>query len=69
MNKSDYIYMILDNVLVYNINLPSEYQGNGLDDHLNKFDENNVNIIAGFNKNFLEHFLTVTKGKSQSPCK
>ena len=66
MNKSDYIYMILDNVLVYNINLPPEYQGNGLDDHLNKFDENNVNIIAGFNKNFLEHFLTVTKGKSQS---
>jgi len=66
MNKSDYIYMILDNVLVYNINLPPEYQGNGLDDHLNKFDENNVNIIAGFNKNFLEHFLTVTKSKSQS---
>ena len=66
MNKSDYIYMIVDNVLVYNINLPPEYQNNGLDDHLNKFDENNVNIIAGFNKNFLEHFLTVTKGKSQS---
>jgi hypothetical protein len=57
--------MILDNVLVYNINLPPGYQGNGLDDHLNKFDENNVNIIAGFNKNFLEHFLTVTKDKSQ----
>ena len=66
MNKSDYIYMILDNVLVYNINLPPEYQGNGLDDHLNKFNENNVNIIAGFNKNFLEHFLTVSKGKTQS---
>ena len=66
MNKSDYIYMILDNILVYNINLLPEYQGNGLDDHLNKFDENNVNIIAGFNKNFLEHFLTVTKSKSQS---
>ena len=66
MNKSDYIYMILDNVLVYNINLPPEYQGNGLDDHLNKFDENNVNIIAGFNKNFLEHFLTISKGKSQN---
>ena len=65
MNKSDYIYMILDNVLVYNINLPPEYQGDGLDNHLNKFDENNSKIIAGFNKNFLEHFLTVTKGKSQ----
>jgi len=66
MNKSDYIYMILDNVLVYNINLPPEFQGNGLDDHLNKFDENNIKIVAGFNKNFLEHFLIVTKGKSQN---
>ena len=65
MNKSDYIYMILDNVLVYNINLPPEYQGDGLDSHLNKFDENNIKIVAGFNKNFLEHFLTVTKGESQ----
>ncbi len=65
MNKSDYVYMILDNVLVYNINLPPEFQGSGLDDHLNKFDENYVKIIAGFNKNFLEHFLMVTKGKSQ----
>ena len=66
MNKSDYISMVLDNVLVYNINLPSEFQANGLDDHLNKFDEKSVNIIAGFNKNFLEHFLTVTKGKAQN---
>jgi hypothetical protein len=66
MNKSDYVYMILDNVLVYNINLPPEFQGNGLDEHLNKFDEKNVNIIAGFNKNFLEHFFIVTIGKSQS---
>jgi len=65
MNKSDYVYMILDNVLVYNINLPPEYQGDGLNSHLNKFDENNVKIVAGFNKSFLEHFLTVTKGKSQ----
>jgi len=65
MNKSDYIYMILDNTLVYNINLPPEYQGDGLDSHLNKFDERNIKIVAGFNKNFLEHFLTVTKGKSQ----
>jgi len=65
MDKSDYIYMILDNTLVYNINLPPEYQGDGLNSHLNKFDERNVKIVAGFNKNFLEHFLTVTKGKSQ----
>ncbi len=57
--------MILDNTLVYNINLPPEYQGDGLNSHLNKFDERNVKIVAGFNKNFLEHFLTVTKGKLQ----
>ena len=66
MNKSDYVSMILDNVLVYNINLPPEFQNNGLFDHLNKFDENNVKIVAGFNKNFLEHFLMITKGKAQN---
>lgn len=65
MNKSDYVYMILDNVMVYNINLPPEYQGDGLDTHLNKFDEKNIKIVAGFNKSFLEHFLTISKGKSQ----
>ncbi|MHA2287270.1 MAG: hypothetical protein ACXABG_00660 [Promethearchaeota archaeon] len=65
MNKSDYVYMILDNILVYNINLPPEYQGEGLNSHLNKFDESFVKIIAGFSKSFLEHFLTVTKNKSQ----
>ncbi|MFX0047153.1 MAG: hypothetical protein ACFE8G_03195 [Candidatus Hermodarchaeota archaeon] len=57
--------MILDNVLVYNINLPPEFQGDGLNNHLNKFDENHIKIVAGFSKNFLEHFLTVSKGKSQ----
>ena len=57
--------MILDNVLVYNINLPTELQGNGLDSHLNKFDENNLMIIAGFTKNFLEHFFIVSIGKTQ----
>jgi len=66
MNKSDYVSMILDNVLVYNINLPPEFQNNGLVDHLNKFDENKVKIVAGFNKNFLEHFLMITKGKAQN---
>jgi len=65
MDKSDYIYMILDNALVYNINLPPDYQGDGLNTHLNNFDEKNVKIVAGFTKNFLEHFLTVSKGKTQ----
>jgi hypothetical protein len=58
--------MVLDNVLVFNINLPPEFQNNGLNAHLNKFDEDYVKIIAGFNKNFLEHFLTISKGKSQN---
>ena len=65
MNKEDYIYMILDNILVYNINLPTEFQGNGLNSHLNKFDENYLKIIAGFTINFLEHFLIVSNGKKQ----
>ncbi len=57
--------MILDNVLVYNINLPTGLQGNGLNSHLNKFDEKNLVIIAGFTQNFLEHFLIVSNGKTQ----
>jgi hypothetical protein len=65
MNKTDYLYMILDNVLVFNINLPSEFQGNGLNDHLNNFDEYGLKVIAGFNKNFLEHFLRMSGGKNQ----
>jgi len=65
MNKEDYVYMILDNILVYNINLPTEFQGNGLNSHLNKFDENNLKIIAGFTINFMEHFLIVSNGKTQ----
>jgi len=69
MNKTDYLYMILDNILVYNINLPPEFQGNGLNDHLNKFDEYGLKVIAGFNKNFLEHFLRISMGKTQNDIK
>jgi len=65
MNKTDYLYMILDNVLVFNINLPPEFQDNRLNEHLDKFDENGLKVIAGFNKNFLEHFLKISKGKTQ----
>ena len=69
MNKTDYLYMILDNILVFNINLPPEFQGNGLNGHLNKFDEYGLKVIAGFNKNFLEHFLRISKGKTQNDIK
>lgn len=65
MQKSDYIYMIMDNVMVYQINLPSDLQGNQLQRHLNRYDEKYLGIIAGFDKNFLEHFLIISKGKIQ----
>jgi len=65
MDKSDYIYMIQDNVLVYRITLPSEFQGNGLQEHLDNFNEKALEIIAGFNKNLLQYFLKVSKGKTQ----
>jgi len=61
--------MILDNILVFNINLPPEFQGNGLNGHLNTFDEYGLKVIAGFNKNFLEHFLKISRGKTQNDIK
>ncbi len=57
--------MIMDNVMVYQINLPSDLQGNQLQRHLNKYNEKYLGIIAGFDKNFLEHFLIISKGKTQ----
>ena len=50
MQKSDYIYMIIDNVMVFGIDLPIDLQGAQLNDHLNKFDDKTLEIIAGFNK-------------------
>jgi hypothetical protein len=51
--------------MVYQISLPADLQENGLHMHLNKFDENFLKIIAGFDKNFLEHFLIISKGNDQ----
>jgi hypothetical protein len=65
MQKSDYVYMIMDNIMVYQINLPADLQGNQLHRHLNKYDEKFLNIVAGFDKNFLEHFLILSKGRTQ----
>ncbi len=65
MQKTDYIYMIADNIMVYQINLPTELQGDKLHEHLNIFDEKYLKIVAGFDKNFLEHFLIISKGKKQ----
>ncbi len=57
--------MINDNIIVFQITLPSDLQGNRLHGHLDNYDEKNLKIIAGFDKNFLEHFLILSKGKSQ----
>ncbi|MHA2010631.1 MAG: hypothetical protein ACW980_25245, partial [Promethearchaeota archaeon] len=65
MQKSDYVYMIADNILVYQISLPEDLQGNRLHQHLNNYNEKYLKIIAGFDKNFLEHFLIISKGKEQ----
>ena len=64
MQKSDYVYMIIDNIMVYNINLPTDFEGHKINEHLSKYDEKHLNIVAGFNKNFLEHFLIISKGKN-----
>lgn len=64
MQKIDYIYMITDNVLVYQISLPAELRGNQLQQHLDKYEEKFLKIIAGFDKNFLEHFLIISKGRN-----
>jgi archaellum component FlaC len=65
MDKFDYVSMILDNVIVYKIALLPEFQGNSLEDHLNSFNEKALEIIAGFNKILLNHFLKISRGKSQ----
>ena len=65
MQRSDYVYMIADNIMVYQISLPSDLEGNKLREHLNKYEEKYLKIIAGFDKNFLEHFLIISKGKIQ----
>jgi len=65
MQRSDYVYMIADNIMVFQITLPSDLEGNKLREHLNKYEEKYLKIIAGFDKNFLEHFLIISKGKIQ----
>lgn len=65
MQKSDYIYMIIDNLTVFGIKSPELSQGEQLYDYLDKFDEELIKIVAGFNKKFLEYFLNISKGKDQ----
>ncbi len=65
MQRSDYIYMIIDNLMVFEIDLPGDLPIDQLTNHLNRFDDRALKIIAGFNKKFLEHFLIISKGKTQ----
>ena len=62
MEKSDLIYMIVDNVLVYGISLPEDFN---LSEHLEQFNDDIIKMVAGFNQKFLEHFLIISKGKDQ----
>ncbi|GAI94046.1 unnamed protein product, partial [marine sediment metagenome] len=39
---------------------PSDLEGNMLHEHLNNYEEKYLKIIAGFDKNFLEHFLIIS---------
>ncbi len=66
MQKSDYIHMIIDNIMVYRIQLPSDLEGNKMSEHLDKYEIKILKIIAGFNQIFLEHFLIISKGQSQN---
>lgn len=65
MEKSEYIYMIMDNAMVYQIKLPPDLQGEKLNEHLANFDDKTLGIIAGFNKNLLDYFFKISRGKSQ----
>ncbi|MEJ2248126.1 MAG: hypothetical protein P8Y70_01835 [Candidatus Lokiarchaeota archaeon] len=62
MPKSDLVYIIKDNIIALSLKMPSEFQENNkLEEYLYKFSEKSLNIIAGFNKNLLQHFFLVAK--------
>ncbi len=66
MEKQDLIHFIIDNVSVFNLNLPNEvkeYQK--FEAHLESFDENMLKIVAGFNENLLALFLKSSLSKNK----
>ncbi len=66
MQKSDYIQFILDNINVFNLDLPNTIQNSeNLKSNLESLDENVLKAIAGFNKNILDYFLKIFLEKSQ----
>ena len=47
MQKPDYIYMIIDNMMVYGINIPADLQGDKIFEHFNQYD---VKVLNTRNK-------------------
>lgn len=64
MEKSDYIYMIKDNVLVLGIQLPDHLQGENFEKYLTTLPLDTLEHIVGFDKKFLEFFFHKLKGIS-----
>ncbi|MFX0069691.1 MAG: hypothetical protein ACFFAO_01165 [Candidatus Hermodarchaeota archaeon] len=64
MQKSDYIYMIIDNLTVFGIRLPEFFQNVQIHEFLEKYKEEYLKIIAGFNQKLLEHFIEISQGKN-----
>lgn len=66
MQKSDYVYMIIDNLTVFGIQLPDSLRNIQIHDYLDEFSEESLKIIAGFNQKLLKHFLNISQGKNQN---
>ncbi|MBY9006463.1 MAG: hypothetical protein KGD63_06865 [Candidatus Lokiarchaeota archaeon] len=69
MEKQDLIHFIIDNVSVFNLNLPEELKEYlKFETYLVSFNENILNIIAGFNEYLLSHFLNslISKNKEET---
>ncbi|TFG07173.1 MAG: hypothetical protein EU539_05660 [Promethearchaeota archaeon] len=66
MQKSDYVYMIIDNLTVFGIQLPDSLRNIQIHDYLDEFSEESLKIIAGFNQKLLKHFLKISQGKNQN---
>ncbi|MBD3214254.1 MAG: hypothetical protein GF311_16710 [Candidatus Lokiarchaeota archaeon] len=66
MEKADYVQMILDNIVVFDLNVPDRFSStDSVQAHLNQYDTNILKIIAGFNQSFLKFFLNNYLGKSR----
>jgi len=65
MEKSDYIYMIKDNILGLGVQLPDHLLGENLDKYLIILSVEVLEHIAGYDKKFLEFFFQKLKNLSE----